>query len=88
MSRVPAEMISSLSLEIKQRAQRLNLLSPHSLPAPLSGAVQPHPLSNRRSIKEEYGVLTGYGEDTDEMDPFVRVETMPMQRIRGSSSLG
>jgi hypothetical protein len=88
VDRIPSEMVSDLSLEVKQKARQIGLHSPCSNSTLLSSKVLQHSLSHRRSIKEEYGVFGGYGENNDEMDPFVRVETMPMRRARGTSGVG
>jgi hypothetical protein len=88
VDRIPSEMVSDLSLEVKQKARQIGLHFPRSNSTLLSSNMLQHSLSHRRSIKEEYGVLGGFGEDNDEMDPFVRVETMPMRRARGTSGVG
>lgn len=86
MSQVPSETVSHLSIEVKQKAQQIGLQSLRSNSPLLASTLRA--ISNRRSIKEEYGVMVGYGDDHDEMDPFVRVETMPIGRARGTSGVG
>jgi hypothetical protein len=85
MSQIPSEAVSNLSIEVKQKAQQIGLQSLRSN-SPLLASLRA--ISNRRSIKEEYGIIPGYGDDHDEMDPFVRVETLPIGRARGTSGVG
>jgi hypothetical protein len=85
VSQTSSKVLSELSLEVKQKAREIGLHSPPSSSAVSGNTVLPRSLSHRRSIKEEYGVTGGYGDNYDEMDPFVRVETMPMGRARGTS---
>jgi hypothetical protein len=83
---VSSETVSYLSIEVKQKAQQIGLQALRSSSPLMAGKLRA--ISNRRSIKEEYGVMAGYGDDRDEMDPFVRVETMPIGRARGTSGVG
>jgi hypothetical protein len=86
VARIPSETVSNLSIEVKQKAQQIGL---HSLRTSSSAfASKVRALSQRPSIKEEYGIIGGYGDDREEMDPFVRVETMPIGRARGRSGVG
>ncbi|MXQ14263.1 transposase [Microvirga makkahensis] len=83
--RASSEAIANWSSEVKQEALNMRLdLSHISTVYPFhrapSGADR-----QRRTIREEYGVIAGYGDDYAEMDPFVRVETMPI-RPAGSVS--
>ncbi|WP_457091623.1 transposase [Microvirga sp. P5_D2] len=83
---VSSETVSYLSIEVKQKAQQIGLQALRSSSPLMAGKLRA--ISNRRSIKEEYGVMAGYGDDHDEMDPFVRIETMPIGRARGTSGVG
>ncbi|MGO4386941.1 transposase [Microvirga sp. 2YAF29] len=85
MPQIPSQTISNLSIEVKQKAQQIGLQSLRGNSPLLAGL---RAISNRRSIKEEYGLIPGYGDDHDEMDPFVRVETLPIGRARGTSGVG
>jgi len=88
MTDFPANNIIDLSSEMKQKARQIGLPSAHSGSTLPSRKVLPHALSQRPSIKSEYGVIGGYGEDDGEMDPFIRVETMPMMGARRTSGVG
>lgn len=87
VTRIPTEIVSSLSTEVKQKAQQIGLHTLRNGTA-TSFASKVRAITQRPSIKEEYGILSGYGDDRDEMDPFVRVETMPIGRARGTSGVG
>lgn len=84
VSRISSETVLNLSSEVKQKALLIGLSPLHngSIPAGMM-----RPLPQRLSIRDEYGVLAGY-DDHDGMDPFVRVETMPIRRAGGASGVG
>ncbi|NBJ10055.1 transposase [Microvirga arsenatis] len=88
VTQLPPDSVLALSMEVKQKAQQVGLLRLRRKPTLLVNQEDPHSLPYRRTIKDEYGMIGGYGGDTDEMDPFVRVETMPINRNRGTSGLG
>jgi hypothetical protein len=88
VTQISPETIADWSSEVKRNAQHIGLdllsISPNSP----DDRVLLGSLNRKRTIREEYSVIGGYGDDHDEMDPFVRVETMPMMSARGTSRLG
>jgi hypothetical protein len=79
------QAIADWSLEVKQQARRLGLDLASIGTIDSAPRAEPSAEQRRKSIKDEYGVVVGYGDDHAEMDPFVRVETMPMRPARSAS---
>jgi hypothetical protein len=57
----------------------LGLNSPHIASAVPANNVLSDGPDGRRSIREEYGTVGGYGDDHAEADLFISVETKPMK---------
>jgi hypothetical protein len=83
VSRIPSEAVSNLSFDVKQKARQIGLHPPHNGSFSTSTMHSVPPVPQRLSIREEYGAIGGY-DDHDDMDPFVRIETMPTRRAGGT----